>query len=186
MTYLFKPARALALDLAATIVFLALYAVTHDVRLSVALGAVLALAQIGWRLARGHSVDALQWVSLGLVLALGGATLITANPVFVMLKPSLIYLVVGAGMLQRGWMRRFMPQRALELMPDVIVTFGYAWAGLMFFSAALNLALALGLSVVAWGTAMTAWGIASKAALFFAQYGAMRLVGLRRRRARLA
>lgn len=181
MRSLLSAARTLLMDLASTILFFCLYALTGDITLAVTLGLVLAIAQIGWQLLRHKPVDALQWVSLVVVIASGSATLITRNPVFVMVKPSLIYLMVGAAMLRRGWMKRYLPPRALETVPDLAIGFGYAWAGLMFFSAALNLALALSLSVTAWGTAMSAWGIASKFALFFIQYGVMKSTGRRRR-----
>ncbi len=128
----------------------------------------------------------MQWVSLVVVIASGSATLFTRNPVFVMIKPSLIYLAVGAAMLRRGWMNRYLPPRALEIVPDLAIAFGYVWAGLMFFSAALNLVLALTLSVTGWGAAMSIWGIASKSALFFLQYGVMKTVGRRRYYARAA
>jgi len=178
--------RAILEDLASTIFFLVLYAATHNVLLAVGLGMALSLLQIGWKLAKHTKIDALQWISLSLVIASGSATLLTHNPVFVMLKPSAIYLLVGWAMMQRGWMLRYMPERAKQYLPDLIITFGYVWAGLMFFSAMLNVALALTLSVVAWGTAMTIWSTASKIALFFAQYAFMKMVGVRRGKARRA
>jgi len=46
-------------------------------------------------------------------------------------------------MLKPGWMNRYLPERAMEIVPDVGVVFGYIWSGLMFFSAGLNLVLAL-------------------------------------------
>lgn len=178
--------RAILLDFASTLLFLLLYALTGSVPLAVALGMGLAAIQIGWRLTRGQVVDALQWISLFIVLAGGAATLVTRDPVFVMLKPSIIYLLVGWAMLKRGWMLRYMPPRAIEFLPDLIVTFGYVWAGLMFLSAALNLVLALTCGVAVWGTAMTVWGAGSKLALFFGQYGAMKAIGRHRHRTRLA
>jgi intracellular septation protein A len=180
---LLSAARALLLDLASTILFFCVYALNGSIPLAVALGIALALAQIGWQFWRRRPVDALQWVSLVVVLASGSATLLTNDPQFVMMKPSLIYCLVGAAMLKRGWMNRYLPPIAIEKVPDLAVTFGYVWAGLMFFSALLNLVLALNLSVTAWGAAMTAWGIASKIALFFIQYGAMKTIGRRRYRA---
>jgi intracellular septation protein len=148
--------------------------------LAVALGMALAFVQIGWHLSRKKPVDALQWISLFLVLVSGSATLFTHDPVFVMLKPSAIYLLVGCTMLRRGWMLRYMPPRAMEYVSDLAIRFGYVWAGLMIFSAALNLALALSLDVIAWGAAMTAWGITSKVTLFFGQYAVMKIVGRQR------
>jgi intracellular septation protein len=177
--------RALLSDLASTLFFFALYALSGNVILSVAAGMALAAAQIGWQFAQRKPVDALQWVSLVVVMASGTATLVTRNPTFVMLKPSLIYLLVGAAMLKRGWMLRYLPAIALETVPDMAIGFGYLWAGMMFFSAALNLGLALSCSVVTWGAVMSVWGIASKLALFFLQYGVMKTVGRRRYRARL-
>jgi intracellular septation protein A len=177
--------RAVLADLTSTLLFLALYALTHSVLLAVSLGMTAAFAQIGWQLVRGKPVDTLQWISLFLVVTSGSATLFTRNPVFVMLKPSAIYLLVGWAMLRRGWMMRYIPPHAIEYIPDLAIRFGYVWAGLMIFSAALNLVLALSLGVIAWGTAMTAWGIASKVTLFFGQYAVMKIVGRRRYVARL-
>ena len=80
-------------------------------------------------------------------------------------------------------MNRYLPDRALQIVPDLAIAFGYVWAGLMFFSAALNLVLALTLSVTAWGTVMTIWGIASKTILSFSSYGVMKTIGRRRSQA---
>jgi intracellular septation protein A len=176
----------LLMDLASTIMFFGVYAITENIILAVLLGVACAVAQIGWQLLRRKPVDTLQWISLVVVIASGSATLITSNPVFVMLKPSLIYLAVGAAMLKRGWMNRYLPPRALEFVPDWAITFGYVWAGLMFFSAGLNMVLALTLSVAAWGTVMSIWGIASKTLLSFASFGIMKTIGRRRVYARTA
>lgn len=186
MRLLLSAARPLLQDLASTILFLILFALTHNLAWSVVLALALAVGQIGRQLVRHKKADALQWVSLVVVIASGTGALISHNPVFVMLKPSAIYLLVGAAMLQRGWMERYLPPVAREMVPDLAVTFGYVWAGLMFFSAALNLWAALDLGVVAWGALMAGWGIASKSALFLVQFGAMRLIGRRRYRMRLA
>ena len=180
MKALLSAARPLLTDLASTILFFCIYAATGRLVVAVALGLGLAAGQIGWELLRRRPVDTLQWISALVVLSSGSAALITNNPVFVMVKPSLIYLLVGAAMLKRGWMNRYLPPRALEFVPDLAITFGTVWAGLMFFSAALNLVLALNLSVTAWGLAMSAWGIASKTTLFLSQYGLMKFIGRRR------
>jgi len=172
--------RALLADLASTLLFLSLYELTHNIAVAVGAGIALALAQIGWKLARRCRIDALQWVSLFLVISSGAATLITRDPRFVMLKPTVIYLLVGLTMMRRGWMLRYMSERAMSFVPDLAYGFGYVWAGMMFFSAALNLVLALTLDLVAWGTLMSIWGAASKIGLFFLQYGIMRFVGHRR------
>jgi len=182
MRNLFNAGKVLLLDMAATIFFLVLFLLTHNVVLSVLLGMALGIAQIGWQLARKKPVDTMQWMSLFLVLGAGTVTLITNDPRFVMVKPSVIYVIVGVVMLKRGWLNRYLPPIALELMPDVAIVYGYTWSGLMFFSAALNLVVALNAGVVTWSLTMSIWGIASKAVLFLAGYAALRMIGRRRYR----
>jgi intracellular septation protein len=54
--------------------------------------------QIGWLLLRGRRVDAMLWVSLGLVLVLGGATLWFHSETFIKWKPSVLYWIMGASL----------------------------------------------------------------------------------------
>lgn len=183
MDNLRRSAALLASDLASTIVFLAVLIATRNVIAAVVSGIVLGLAQVGWMLARRKPVDAMQWLSIGLVVVAGVATLLTRDARFVMLKPSVIYCIVGAYMLRPGWLNRYLPPIAVAVVPDLAYGFGFAWAGLMFASAALNLVLAFTLEPVAWSLAISIWGIASKAALFLLQYAVMTTIGRRRRRA---
>jgi intracellular septation protein len=186
MRNLFEAGRVLLLDMAAMLFFLVLFLLTHNVALSVVLGMALGIAQIGWQFARRKPIDTMQWMSLFLVLGAGTVTLITNDPRFVMIKPSVIYIIVGVVMLKRGWMNRYLPPIAIELVPDIAVIFGYAWSGLMFFSAALNVFVALNFSVVTWSATMSIYGIASKAAMFLTGYAVMRTMGVARyRRQRL-
>jgi intracellular septation protein len=179
MKYLFDAGKLLLLDMASTFFFLVVFLLTRNVALSVVLGMALGVAQIGWQLFKGKPVEALQWLSLVLILASGTATFFTHDPRFVMLKPSAIYCIVGVVMLKRGWMNRYLPPRAAPVA-DVATTFGYVWAGLMFASAVLNIALALTLDAKSWAAAMSAWGIASKIGLFLVQYAVMTMIGRRR------
>lgn len=173
-------ARFLAEDFAATIVFLVVFQATGSMPTAAAAGIVLGVGQVGWRLFKRRPVDALQWVSLGLVVSAAATSLLTNDPRFVMLKPSVIYLIVGGVMLKRGWMARYMPPIAKQLMPDLVIFFGYVWAGLMVASAGLNVAFALTLPFGQWLLAMAVWGPCSKAALFLVQFPIMKVVGRRR------
>jgi intracellular septation protein len=182
MNNLLHAGKLLFLDMAATLLFLVLYLLTNNLALSVVLGMALGIAQIGWQLARRKPIDTMQWMSLFLVLGAGTVTLLTHDPRFVMIKPSVIYIIVGVVMLKRGWMNRYLPPVAIELVPDVAVIFGYVWSGLMFFSAALNVIVALNFSVVTWSVAMSIYGIASKTVLFLIGYATMRTIAVARRR----
>jgi intracellular septation protein A len=181
MKHLFESGKLLLLDLASTFLFLAVYLLTKNVTLSVVLCMALGVIQIGWQFARRKPIDTMQWMSLFLVLGSGTATLLTHDPRFVMLKPTLIYTIVGIVMLRPGWINRYLPPVAIELVPDIAFIFGFVWAGLMFFSAALNIIVALNFSVVTWASFMSLYGIVSKAALFLVGYVTMRTIAVRRR-----
>jgi intracellular septation protein A len=183
MRDLFAAAKLLLLDMASTVFFLVVFLLSKNIPLAVALGVALGVAQIGWGFVRKRPIDTMQWMSLFLVVGAGTAALITNDPRFVMVKPSLIYLVIGVVMLKPGWMNRYLPPFAKELVPDLAFIFGFIWSGLMFFSAALNLIVALNFSVVTWASFMSVYGIVSKLGLFLIQYATMRYIGLRRRRA---
>jgi len=184
MKNLLDAAKLLLLDLASTIFFLVLYLLTHNVPLAVVLGIALGLAQIGWEWARKRPIDTMQWLSLVIVVASGTATLLTSDPRFVMVKPSLIYAIVGAAMLKPGWMNRYLPPIARQTVPDIAFIFGFVWSGLMFMSAALNVIVALTFNIETWASVMSIYGIASKFGLFLIQYATMRMIGVRRYRAR--
>ena len=182
MRNLLSSAKVLLSDLASTLFFLVLFLLTKNLILSVALGMALGVTQIGLELARKKPVETMQWLSLFLVLASGTTTLLTNDPRFIMVKPSVIYVIVGIVMLRPGWMNRYLPPIAIEVVPDIAFIFGFVWAGLMFASAALNLILALTLDAATWAIVMSIWGMASKIAMFLIQYATMRLIGVRRRR----
>lgn len=186
MRNLLSAAKVLLSDLASTLFFLVLFLLTKNLILSVALGMALGVTQIGLEFARKKPVDTMQWLSLFLVLASGTTTLLTNDPRFVMVKPSVIYLIVGIVMLRPGWMNRYLPPIAVEVVPDIAFVFGFVWAGLMFASAALNLVVAFTLDTATWAIVMSIWGMASKIGLFLIQYAIMRTIGVRRRRATAA
>ena len=186
MKSLFHAGKFLALDMASTIFFLALFTLTHNVPLSVALGMLLGVGQVLWQMFARRQVDTMQWMSLFLVVAAGTITLVTHDPRFVMIKPTLIYCVVGTVMLKRGWMNRYLPPIAIELVSDVAETFGYVWAAMMFASAALNLILVVNVDPLTWAALMSVWAIASKLGLFLIQWATMRWIGGRRHRLAMA
>src|ERR1700689_885871 len=142
MRHLLKPATLLLLDLLSSLVFAVIFALTGNLFVSAAAGIGLGLGQIIWMKARRQPTDALQWMSLGLVITFGGATLFTQNPLFLRVKPAVIYLVVGAFMCLPGWMGRYMPGVVMENAPDVPHVFGFVWAGLMFTTALVTIGVA--------------------------------------------
>lgn len=183
MKSLLVSARFLALDLASTLVLLAVLQVTHSIPLAAGLGISIAIGQVGYDLLRRKAVHPLLWLSLVVVVASGAATLITQDARFIMIKPSVISVVFGVIMLKRGWMDRYLPPIALEVVPDIAVIFGYIWAGSQFLAAALNIVVALNFDAVTWASIMSIYHTVTLVGLFLVQYATMRFIGVRRRRA---
>jgi intracellular septation protein len=173
-------AKLLLLDLASTLLFVVVFLLTHNTYLAIGLGVALGVAQIGTKFARKTPIDTMERLSLFLVIAAGTATLLTDDPRFVLFKPSVIYAIVGIVMLKRGWMNRYLPAIAQQVVPDVAVIVGYLWAGLMFLSAAVNAYVALSFSVATWALVMPAYGIVSKMIVFLVGFAALRLTARRR------
>lgn len=183
MEDLLRAGKLLLLDMASTFLLLVVFLATKNMPLAVGLGMALGIAQIGWEFARKRPIDTMQDPSLFLVVGSGIATLITRDPRFVMMKPTIIYVIVGIVMLRPGWLNRYLPPVALEMVPDVAYIFGYIWAALMFVSAALNVVAASQFDIATWSAFMSSFAIASKLGLFSIQDATMRLIGIRRRRA---
>jgi len=176
-------AKLLLLDLASTILFVVLFLLTHNTVLSISLGMALGLAQIGTQFVRRKPIETMEWLSLFLVIAAGTATLLTNDPRFVLIKPTVIYAIVGIVMLKPGWMNRYLPDIARAVVPDVAVVVGFVWAGLMFVSAMVNAFVAFTCSVATWALVMPIFGVVSKVMLFLIGFAAMRFIGRRRVRA---
>ena len=151
--------------------------------LSVSLGIAFGVTQIGIQIVRRKRIDTMEWLSLFLVVAAGTATLLTHDPRFVLFKPSVVYAIVGCVMLKPGWLNRYLPEIARTVVPDVAIMVGYAWAGLMFVSAAVNAFVALTCEIATWAVVMPIFGIVSKLAMFLGGFAALRLTARRRIRA---
>jgi intracellular septation protein A len=173
----------LAADFFSTIVFLVLYFITGDVLLATGVAIAGAIAQVVYARIKGEPLSFMTYASLGLVIVLGSATLLTNDPRFVLAKPSIAHFAIGAIMLKRGWMLRYMPPIVTETIPEYVTIAGFAWAALMF---------ALGLGVIAvastgdiklWAFYVSVVAIGAKIAAFAVQYVAFRVLVINRVRA---
>lgn len=176
--------RQLLSDFLSAIVFLVVYGLSDNIYLATAAAVGVATAQIVIMKLRGRPIDAMQWLVLGLVLVLGAATFITSDSRFIMVKPSIIHCAVGAVMLRRGWMIRYLPPIARDNLPEsVMVAAGYAWAAMMFVLGLVNLIIATGFSFRVWAWFITFGAIGAKVAAFFIQYAVFRAIIRRKLRA---
>ena len=174
----------LAQDFFSTIVFLAIYLITDNVILATAVAIAGAIGQVIYARYKGQTLGYMTWASLGLVIVLGGATLLTHDPRFVLAKPAIGHFAIGAIMLKRGWMLRYMPPIVTETVPEYVTVAGYAWAALMFVLGAGTIAVAASGDIKLWAFYVSVVLIGAKVLAFGVQYLAFRvLVGNRIRAA---
>src|SRR6187431_1346133 len=85
----------LAQDFFSTIVFLAIYLITDNVILATSVAIAGAIGQVIYSRFKGQTLGYMTWASLGLVIVLGGATLLTHDPRFVLAKPAIGHFAIG-------------------------------------------------------------------------------------------
>jgi intracellular septation protein A len=171
MTSMQHALKALFADMLSTIVFLALFAITGSVLLTTAIAIGVGIVQIAVEKWRGRPVEIMQWLSMGLVLVFGGASLLTHDDRFIMIKPTLIYAAVGTVMLRPGWQGRYLPEIVHAHVPEgVLVGCGYAWAAMMFAIALGNAAIVTFADRPAWVLYNSVVPLAGKFGLFGMQY----------------
>jgi len=162
-------------DFLSALLFLFVYLVIGDVVLAAALAIAAALLQLGYYRFTGRHIEPMQWMSLGLVIVLSGATMLTQSPRFVMMKPSIAHFAVAAVMLRRGWMLRYLPEIARKNLPESVpVAAGYAWAGLLAAIGIANIALAVYADFATWAWFVSVGAVGIKVAAFLLQYAVFR------------
>jgi intracellular septation protein len=116
---------------------------------------VATAAQVAWLVARGRKVETMLWVSLALVVVLGGATIWFQSETFIKWKPTLLYWFMAAAFLLgpllfgKNLLKLLMGSQ-LRLPEPVWQRLNLAWV--MFFAAmgVLNLWVAYSFSTDTW------------------------------------
>ena len=166
----------LGTDFLSTIVFLALYLATGNVVLATSVAIAGAVVQVVYSRVKGALLSFMTYASLALVVALGSATLLTNDPRFVLAKPSIAHFAIGAIMLKRGWMLRYLPPIVVDTIPEYVTIAGYAWAALMFALGAGVIAVALTGDIKLWALYVSVVAIGAKVLAFAVQYVVFRLL----------
>jgi intracellular septation protein len=116
---------------------------------------VATLLQILWLKARGRKVDTMLWVSLGLVTALGGATIYFHSENFIKWKPTVLYWVMGGALLfgqlvlKKNGIKSLMG--AQMALPDAVWrTVNFSWIAFFTLMGFLNLWVAFNFSTSTW------------------------------------
>jgi len=123
----------------------------------VATGVAIAatFAQIGWVWLRHRKVDNMLWVSLGVIVVFGGATLLLHNETFIKWKPTVLYwlfsgtLAVSALLFRKNLIRSMMEKQVV--LPDLVWNRLLAsWIAFFAVMGVLNLYVAFNYSTDAW------------------------------------
>ncbi|HVD82887.1 MAG TPA: septation protein IspZ [Bradyrhizobium sp.] len=173
----------LGTDFLSAIVFLTLYLTTGNVVLATSVAIAGAVAQVVYSRVKGQPLNFMTYASLALVIVLGSATLLTNDPRFVLAKPSIAHFTIGAIMLKRGWMLRYVPPIVSETIPEYVTIAGYAWAALMFALGAGTIAVASTGDLKLWALYVSVVLIGAKLTAFAVQYVAFRVLVTNRIRA---
>jgi intracellular septation protein len=113
------------------------------------------LAQVAFLLARGRKVDTMLWVSLVLVVVLGGLTVWFHSETFIKWKPTLLYWVMASAFLLapllfgKNLLRTLLGEQ-LQLPDPIWARLNWAWIGFFSVMGALNLWVAFNFATDTW------------------------------------
>jgi intracellular septation protein len=111
--------------------------------------------QIGWVWFKHRKVEPMLWVSLGVIVVFGGATLLLQNETFIKWKPTVLYwLFAGAlGIAAIGFKKnliRAMMEKQVTLPDPVWTKLLLSWIGFFSVMGVLNLYVAFNYSTDTW------------------------------------
>lgn len=120
-----------------------------------AIAIVATVGQIAWVGYKHRKVDMTQWLSLGLIVFFGGATLLLHNETFIKWKPTVLYwlfavaLLISANFFNKNLIQSAMGKQVTLAAP---LWSKLNWAWIVFFSGMglLNLYIAFNFSTDVW------------------------------------
>ncbi len=122
--------------------------------LATVLAIVASFGQIAWVKLRGQAIETMMWVSLGLIVVFGGATLWLHDESFIKWKPTVLYwifaaIIFGAAAFGRNVIRSLM-QTQMELPDPAWSRLNASWGGFFAFMGLANLFIAFNFSTDTW------------------------------------
>ena len=115
---------------------------------------IASVLQILWVKLRGHKVETMLWVSLGIIAVFGGATLWLHDESFIKWKPTVLYWVFagaifGAALFGRNLIRGLMNAQ-MELPEAAWSRLNLSWGGFFAVMGVVNLWVAFNYSTDDW------------------------------------
>lgn len=113
------------------------------------------IAQVIWMWVRHRKVEPMQWVSLGIIVVFGGATILFHNDTFIKWKPTALYwlfavtLFVAELMFDKNLIRAMM-EKQMALPEKLWRSVNFSWALFFLAMGALNLVIAYQFTTDVW------------------------------------
>ncbi|SDM41769.1 intracellular septation protein [Oryzisolibacter propanilivorax] len=113
------------------------------------------VAQIAWLRLRHGKVEPMQWLSLGVIVLFGGATLLAHSETFIKWKPTVLYWLMGSALmfgqlvLRRNFIKSLMGAQ-LQLPDAAWRQLNWAWTGFFAAMGVLNLWVAYTFDTDTW------------------------------------
>jgi len=127
----------------------------YDIYAATVIAIAATALQIGWVWFKHRKVDKIQWISLGLIVVFGGATLLLRDETFIKWKPTVLYwlfsmvLLVSALFFRKNLIKAMMGSQ-ITAPDNVWKKLLVAWVGFFAFMGAINLFVAYGYSTDTW------------------------------------
>ena len=120
-----------------------------------AVAIVATVVQIAYLRFKHGKVEPMQWISLGVIVVFGGATLLSNSETFIKWKPTVLYWLMGGALLlgQLIWRKNFirtLMQAQMELPEPVWRQLNWAWAGFFAVMGVINLWVAYQFDTDTW------------------------------------
>lgn len=120
-----------------------------------AIAIVATILQIGYLRYKTGKVEPMQWISLGVIVLFGGATLISHNDTFIKWKPTVLYWLMGSALLigqlvfKKNLLKSLMGTQ-MELPEDAWRLTQWSWVGFFAVMGCLNLWVAYHFDTDTW------------------------------------
>ncbi|HJQ63444.1 MAG TPA: septation protein A [Burkholderiales bacterium] len=127
----------------------------YDIYVATAVAIGATFVQIGWVWLRHRKVDTMLWVSLGVIVVFGGATLLLRDETFIKWKPTVLYWLFGAGLaiaalvFKKNLIRTLM-EKQMSLPETAWNWLQASWIAFFAVMGVLNLFVAYNFSTDAW------------------------------------
>lgn len=144
----------LLLDFFPIILFFAAFKV-WGIYTATAVAIVATIAQIGWLRYKTGKVETMQWVSLGVIVLFGGATILLQNETFIKWKPTVLYWLMGGALLvgqlifKKNLLKTLMGAQ-MELPDEAWRIMNWSWTGFFAVMGVLNLWVAYNFDTDTW------------------------------------